>query len=241
MSRRIHLPVLALAAAVAACDRPAPTANEETAPLPSVVSPNARSSTERAAMDRLARRLARALADPAFRATLKTELEQSPFVEHKLQLQSFLRASNRRALKEVARLSGTAESTVEADANQAIPLEIYFPVPAHRATWTGGPGLLVASAREDREAPIAYDVSGRRQVLSPAAPPVTPVLAIVPVETDFSRPAGEVAPMECTTCGGGGGGTTPTQPAGLYMRYSHFVQDFESGRALSALCCRAST
>jgi hypothetical protein len=226
MSPRIRLPVLALAAVLAACDRPAPTANEETAPLPSVVSPSARSAIERAAMDRLARRLALALADPAFRAALKAELEQSPFVEHKLQLQSFLRASNRRALKEVARLSGTAESTVEADANQAIPLEIYFPVPAHRATWTGGPGLLVASAREDHEAPVAYDVSGRRQVLSPDAPPATPVLAVVPVETDFS-PAGQAAPMECTTCGGGGGGGTPTPPAGLYMKYSHFVQDFE--------------
>jgi hypothetical protein len=225
MSRKIRLSVLALAAALAACDRPAPTANEEAAPLPSVVSPNPRSSSERAVMDRLARRLARALADPAFRATLKAELEQSPFVEHKLQLQSFLRASNRRALKEIARLSGTAESTVEADANQAIPLEIYFPVPAHRASWTGGPAVLVASAREDREAPVAYDVSGRRQVLSPAAPPVTPVLAIVPVETDFSRPAGQAAPMECTTCSGGG--TTPAPPAGLYMTYSHLVQDFE--------------
>jgi hypothetical protein len=226
MSPRIRLPVLALAAALAACERPVPTANEETAPLPSVVSPSARSAIERAAMDRLARRLALALADPAFRAALKAELERSPFVEHKLQLQSFLRASNRRALKEVAKLSGTAESAVEADANQAIPLEIYFPVPAHRATWSGGPGLLVASAREDHEAPVAYDVSGRRQVLSPDAPPATPVLAVVPVETDFS-PAGQAAPMECTTCGGGGGGGTPTPPAGLYMKYSHFVQDFE--------------
>jgi hypothetical protein len=179
-------------------------------------------------MDRLARRLALALIDPAFRATLKAELDQSPFVEHKLQLQSFLRASNGRALKEVARLSGTAEATVEADANQAIPLEIYFPVPAHRASWTGGPGLLVASAREDREVPLAYDVSGRRQVLSPDAPPGTPVLAMVPVETDFSRLAGDAAPMECTTCGGGGGGgTTSAPPAGLYMTYAHFVQDFE--------------
>jgi hypothetical protein len=87
---------------------------------------------------------------------------------------------------------------------------------------------LVASAREDREAPLAYDVSGRRQVLSPDAPPVTPVLAMVPVETDFSRLAGDAAPMECTTCGGGGGGgTTSAPPAGLYMTYAHFVQDFE--------------
>ena len=229
MSRRIRLPVLALAAALAACDRPAPTANEETAPLPSVVSPSARSAIERAAMDRLARRLALALADPAFRATLRAELEQSPFVEHKIQLQSFLRASNRRALKEVARLSGTAESTVEADANQATPLEIYFPVPAHRATWTGGPELLVASAREDHEAPVAYDVSGKRQVLSPDAPPSTPVLAVVPVETDFAHPYKIAAATCTTTCGGGGGGGggTPTPPAGLYMTYSHFVQDFE--------------
>jgi hypothetical protein len=228
MSRRIRLPVLALAAALTACDRPAPTANEETAPRPSVVSPDARLAIERAAMDRLARRLALALADPAFRASLKAQLEQSPFVEHKLQLQSFLRASNRRALKEVARLSGTAESTVEADANQAIPLEIYFPVPAHRAAWTGGPGLLVASAREDREAPVAYDVSGRRHDLSPDAPPSTPVLAVVPVETDFAHPY-EIAPATCTiSCGGGGGGGgTPVSPSGLYMTYAHFVQDFE--------------
>jgi hypothetical protein len=128
-------------------------------------------------------------------------------------------------LKEVARLSGTAESTVEADANQAIPLEIYFPVPAHRATWTGGPELLVASARQDHEAPVAYDISGKRQVLRADAPPATPVLAVVPVETDFTQPY-EIAAATCTTCGGGGGGT-PTPPPGLYMTYSHFVQDFE--------------
>jgi len=219
MSRRIRLPVFALAAALAACDRPAPTANEETAPLPSVVSPKARSAIERAAMDRLARRLARALADPAFRQSIKNEMDRSPFREHKLQLQSFLRASNRRALREVARLSGTTEATVEADANAAIPLEVYLPVRAHRAAWAGGPELLVASAREDREAPIAYDVSGRRQVLSPDSPPATPVLALVPVETDFDHPS--AAPFIC--CAGGG----PTPPAGLYMTSSHFVQDFE--------------
>ena len=225
MSRRIRLSTLTLAAALAACERPAPTANEDTPSLPSVVSPDARSSIERAAMDRLARRLARALADPAFRTTLKAQLDQSGFKEHKLQLQSFLRASDRRALKELARLNGAAESTVEAEADEAIPLEIYFPVPAHRAAWSGGPELLVDSAREDREAPVAYDVLGKRQVLSPDAPPATPVLAVVPAETDFAG----VGFAECiTSCGGvGGGGGTPVPPAGLYMTYSHFVQDFE--------------
>jgi hypothetical protein len=229
MSRRISLSVVALLAAVAACDRPAPTANEEGTSPPSVGA-QARSSLEGAAMDRLARRLAKALADPAFRARLKSELDRSPFVEHKVQLQSFLRASNGDALKEVARLNGAAEGIVQAETDEAIPLEMYFPVRAHRDAWSGGPELLVASARQDRDIPIAYDVSGQRRVLSPDAPPARPVLAVVPVETDFS-PAGEIAGMECQeTCGGGGGGggaPPPGPPPGLYMTYSHFVQDFE--------------
>jgi hypothetical protein len=230
MHRIIRIPLLALLAAIAACDRPAPTSNEETPSLPSAVTQSSRSAAERAGMDRLARRLARALADPTFRTSIKAELDGSPFVEHKLQLQSFLHAKNHQFLKEVARLNGTAASNLETEAAQAIPLEIYFPVPAHRAAWKGGPNVLVASAREDREAPVAYDISGTRQVLSADHPPATPVLAVVPVETDFSRTR-QVAPMECLDCTGGGGGggtggTTPT-PTGLFMTYSHFVQDFE--------------
>jgi hypothetical protein len=229
MPRRIRLPVFALAAALAACERPAPTANEETAPLPSVVSPSARSAIERAAMDRLARRLARALADPAFRQSIKNEIDRSPFREHKLQLQSFLNGSDRRALKDLGRLTGEAESVVQAEVDGAIPLEFYLPVPAHRAAWSGGPDVLVASARHDHDAPVAYDVSGRRQVLSSDSPPATPVLALVPVETDFSGTPDDVATMDCLECtgGGGGGGGTSGPPPGLYMTYSHFVQDFE--------------
>ena len=230
MPRRIRLSILALAAVVAGCDHSAPTSSEEAPSAPSAISQAPGRSAERAAMDRLARRLAAALADPTFRSSLKTQLDRSPFVEHKLQLQNFLRASSHKALKEVARLNGTTESNLDAEATEAIPLEIYFPVPAHRAAWTGGPNVLVASAREDREAPVAYDVSGHRQVLSADKPPATPVLAVVPVETDFSA-ASRAAPMECqTTCGtggGGGGGGTPAPPTGLFMTYSHFVQDFE--------------
>jgi hypothetical protein len=225
MSYRIRLSILSLVAVLAACERPAPTATEDT-PQPAMPS-DARSVIERSAMDRMARHLARALADSAFRAELKSDLDRSSFVEHKLQLQSLLHASEHRMMKEVARLNGLAESTIESDAAQSIPLEIYLPVPEHRANWAGGPDLLVASAREDREAPVAYDVDGRRQVLNPDSPPSTPVIAVVPVETDFSV-KGQVAPMECLTCTpGGGGGSGSTAPAGLYLTYSHFVQDFE--------------
>ncbi len=227
MRNKTSLTALALAAAVAACDRPAPTgANEETAAA-SLGAAAAQRATERTAMDRLARRVARALADPDFRAHIKEELDRSPFGEHKLQFQRFLTRADRRALRHVARLSGESEAAVQADADAAIPLEMYFPVPGHRAGWTGGPDILVASAREDREAPIAYDVKGRRQVLSPEAPPSTPVLAIVPVETDFG-PEGAVSfavtppppppppPVP-----------PPLPPTGLFMTYARFAQDFE--------------
>ena len=60
------------------------------------------------------------------------------------------------------------------------------PVPAHRAAWSGGEDILVATAREDGEAPVAFDMRGRRRLLDADARPATPVLAVVPVETDFS-------------------------------------------------------
>jgi hypothetical protein len=127
-------------------------------------------------------------------------------------------------LKELARLTGSAESRVDIEVKEAIPLEVYFPVPAHRAAWNGGPDLLVASARQDREAPVAYDVGGRRQVLQADHPPATPVLAVVPVETDFEQAAGTVSFAE------GPGTPVPpivSPPKGMYMTHSHFVDDFE--------------
>ncbi len=230
MSRRITLGVLVVAATLTACDRtPPPTSANEDA-IPAVESPAGHYSLERAAMDRLARRLAQSLADPVFRSGLKAELDRSPFLEGKLHLQRLLQGSDRRLLKEVARLSTSDEAEVEADTKLSVPLEVYFPVPSHRAGWTGGPDLLVASAREDREAPIAYDVSGRRQTLSADTPPATPVLAVVPVETNFDQPLGPGAEATCTECspgGTGGGGTGLAAPTGMFMTYSHFVQDFE--------------
>lgn len=226
MSSRISFGVLAAAAIVAACE-PTPTAPREVASI-SGASTLTNHASEREAMDRLARRVARAMADPGFRSYVKEQLDRSPFGEHKVQFQGFLRASNGRALKEVARLSAASETEIEDDANNATPLEMYFPVPAHRAAWSGGPDLLVASAWEDHESPVAYDVLGKRLLLRPDYPPATPVLAVEPVETDFAHPLGQGSQATCTTaCGGGGGGGTIPPPGGLYMTYAHFVQDFE--------------
>ncbi len=212
MSTRLRLCLFALVAAVVACERDAPTA-------PSMAGTTVRIS-ERASRERLARRFALALADPAFRAAIKSRLDRSPVREHKIHFQRFLQGENRAALRSIAKISRDAESSVDADAAGSVPLELYLPVAEHRARWTGGPDILVATEREDGETPVAFDIRGRRLLLSPARPPATPVLALVPVETDFNQPTAS-APFVCCA------GAPPTAPAGLYMTASHFTQDFE--------------
>jgi len=97
-------------------------------------------------------------------------------------------------------------------------------VPAHRAAWAGDENVLVATALADREAPVAFDLEGRRSVLSPDAPPATPVIAVVPVETDFRSPPSLTKCLE--DCGGGGGGSFAAT-TGLYMKKAHFDDDYE--------------
>ena len=185
----------------------------------------------------LARMVAKGLKNPAFRAYLKAHLDASPYREHKLQFETFLAANSGRALREVAYENSVTKENIAAEAKAAIALEVYLPVPAHRAAWQGDEHILVATALTDDDPPIAFDPEGRRQVLDPKIPPSTPVLAIVPVETDFSvptqlaRPAREQCLIDCGEGGGSGGGGSPPPPPppppGLYMTKSHFVQDFE--------------
>ena len=168
--------------------------------------------------EKLTREFAKALENPAFRAYVKAQLDASPFREHKLQFQTFLGANGRRALRYF-------EQGAEQDAQGAIPLEIYFPVPAHRAAWTGDENVLVATGITDRDVPIAFDPGGGRHLLDPTTPPETPVIALVPVETDFSAAP---ALQTCVDCGGSGDvQAPPPPPPGLYMTKAHFVQDFE--------------
>jgi hypothetical protein len=217
----------ALAGAVACSDRPPATAPA----TPGVANPAIVAAPGPAAAppERLARALALALADPGFRSDLKARLDASPHREHKLWFQQFLAAEHGRARDAVARHAGRTSADVAREADSTIALEMYLPVPAHRRAWTGGANVLVATAIGDHDVPVAFDTHGRRMLLDPKTPPATPVIALVPVETDFTTsPSGLVACL--VTCDGGGsiGGTTTPPPApGLYMTQSHFVDDFE--------------
>ena len=226
------IPGLAALMLLAACSDPIPpTAVEE--PTPSLA-PTQAPAADRGRLERLARRTARALADPAFRARLKADLDRSPVREHKLHFQRFLTAGARPPLADMARLNAESIEALRADAQGAVALELYLPVPQHRASWGGGADVLVATAIHDGDAPVAFDVRGRRVQLDARTPPPTPVLALVPVESEFdvASTGAAAGPIACpfsggvrAQCGGGGGGT-PLTP-GLWMTYASFSQTFE--------------
>src|SRR5213593_3305366 len=88
-----------LMSALACSDRPPGTAPD--AAEPAILSAAARPEL-------LARSLALALGDPAFRAHVKAELDRSPFREHKLSFQRFLAAERGHALAAMAQRTGVA-------------------------------------------------------------------------------------------------------------------------------------
>ncbi|HWZ28849.1 MAG TPA: hypothetical protein VNX15_09825 [Gemmatimonadales bacterium] len=178
----------------------------------------------------LAQRVALALANPGFRAYVWAQLQHSPIPEHKLQFQRFLAVANWRALHSLAQAGADSEDVVLAEAVQAQPLELYLPVPGHRAAWHADEHILVATAVADHDAPVAFDLQGRRHILNPDHPPETPVLALVPVETNFDAPAMLKCSVEtCDNSGGGGIGGVPAPPSGLFMTRAHIpdVGQFE--------------
>ena len=213
-----------LVGSLACSDRPPSTAPDAPPGEPGTLSAAARPEL-------LARSLALALGDPAFRAQVKAELDRSPFREHKVSFQRFLaagRAGGGGPLAAMAQHSGVATVDLARAADRAIPLEMYLPVPEHRRAWTGDANVLVATAVADHDPPVAFDLQGNRRLLDPERPPATPVIAVVPVETDF---AAAPAAIGCLSCGffPWPPPPPPVPPAvpGLYLTRAHFVDDFE--------------
>lgn len=219
MSRSILVP-LVLALAVAACGEQPPLTMDT--PVASDAATPAR--------ERLAARLAVALADPALRRELAERFVASTAPEGKLQFQALARADNNRL---VARLASTASGSVAElldDLVTARDLELYLPVASQRTAWQGDAAYLVATAADDGDTPVAFDAHGNRTVLSRATPPTVPVIALVPQETDFApRPAFATCYVDCDADGGGGWSPpTSSGAAGLYLVATDFDQDFES-------------
>ncbi len=232
MWRRTSLILLTTLAGAACSDSSVP--NPPTAPAQASRSPGAS-----AARERLAQALAVALADSGTRAMIKHRLDASNAREGKLQFQALVRTDQGTLLASLARAAADSPADLLADLDAARGLELYLPVPAQRAAWSGDAHYLVGTIGGDGEIPVGFDAAGVRHQLDRNTPPATPVLALVPQETDFTRGHPAIVASCVDMCGddgpttGGGttggltAGTAPSAP-GLYLVQSHFEGSYES-------------
>lgn len=145
------------------------------------------SFVERAGGEHIARIIALALADPAVRDDVRSALSSSIVREHKLHFASFLQGSGGRALASAYARGGGTEADFQAAVKNVRDLEFYMPLEGHRRLWDGDSRILVAIGLSEDQDPVAFNTDGERTVLSSASPPSTPVLVLVPVETDFGQ------------------------------------------------------
>lgn len=206
--------IVAVVLAVAGCSGDSPAAPD--GPPPDVATHAPGSSRIAAARERLAAQFARSLARPEVRAAVHAAVRTSRFPEGKVALDQFLAADRGRLAALVRTASGG-----QPDLATAAGLELYFPVPEHQAAWDGSRRILVGTIGGDGEVPMGFDTQGERHQLDPRVPPATPVLAIVPRETDFTAGPSLAAADP-------GDDDDPGETPGLYLTRAHFNDDFES-------------
>jgi hypothetical protein len=242
--------VLALLACLAACTDPVSSSTgPEIAPDVRTEPASASPGSERAALTKIARLVAVSMDNEPARQHLKRDLKAAPFREHKLQLGTYLRSKDGRALLDrMVASSGGTEGDLMATIGAVRPLEFYMPVAKHRESWTGSADVLVVSQLDESEPIVAFNETGREVTLDRNVAPEQPTLSIVPVETRFNEPMaaagsknvrdnggnaiGTLERMVPTgssliacgeSCGGGGGGGTPSVPPGLYLEFSRIM------------------
>ena len=240
VARGMMLTIVAITASCADATRVATPAGNEVTASSLQIGP----SPERQALTDIARGIALSLGSAQARSEMKGAMRAAPFLEHKLELRSYL---NRSRLTALAERSGFTYDQLAEKLQLVRPLEIYMPAAVHRSKWTGGDDVLVVSQLEDSSRMIAFNLKGEEVFVSRDQAPSVPAIAIVPVETRFDKPLnmsewknqddqngqsiGTLAPFNPKTknliaCGdecGGGSGSYGYKPAGFYMLFSRLV------------------
>lgn len=177
---------------------------------------------------RVAQLLALALREPSARGIFHRASSNSPVKEGKLFLAGFLGGEGTPILQAMARAGGLSTADVQALLAQTGPVEIYLPVPEHRAAWTGGDNVIVGYTERDHAQPYGFDLNGRAVELSADEAPATPTIMVTFAESfnaqgvahgsRVAAPAGALQPRFTTLT------TTFT---GVWVDSIKTVEDFE--------------
>jgi hypothetical protein len=218
---------LILSGAVSGCsDSPTALRSPSSSVSPDEI-PQAVTTPERASLTALTRALAIALADPDLRQSLKEDMREAPFREHKLEVRKYIRENRGAKTRDaIARKAGRSGAALLSLLDSIRPLELYVPVRAQRESWDGNePPLVLSQLGEDDEI-VAFDVTGKAVHLSRTVPPSQVVIALIPVETHFENPMDQAKSKNVNDRGGktigtlercspGDGGCSAGGPGGL--------------------------
>jgi hypothetical protein len=229
---------LGSAAALAACsdNRPPTALGPERVATEAASASESVSKQEQSALVELTRAIAIALGDPGLRQQVRAHMSTAGVTnEFKLHLGNYLRGGGDFLLARIAQRRGVSRDALLSLVNTVRPLEFYMPVAQHRGRWSGEDVIVAAQLREN-DPIVAFRPDGGPVELSLDGPPDTPILALVPVETDFSQarllapgaPNLDMAPDPYEGGGGTPNGVPSTWPTGLYMTYSDLFNDGEN-------------
>jgi hypothetical protein len=187
-SYRKYPAILCVAALAAACSDGQPAPTLPAAGLDAAMSASAKSEQE--TLNQIARAVALALQDQGLRQRIKNDMRNSPYEEHKIDFRGYLHGqSGGILLAKMTKETGQSREELLALVGRVRPLEMYFPVKAHREGWTGGAELQVLGHLTASGDPTAaFSLTGASVPVPGKVAPATPTLVIVQRESDFSEP-----------------------------------------------------
>jgi len=145
---------LTLALTLTACDRSTTTDPKVEQPAASAVGTQA------------ARAIALAMADTQVRIEVLIDLRNSPYSEHKVILQDYLRTSGGRKVLAAIERAGIDSDSLDLTLRDAPPIQFYVPINSQRSSWRGSPDILVASLLGQEAPDVGFTPDGSTRPLS---------------------------------------------------------------------------
>src|SRR5205809_555405 len=182
-----------------------------------------------------ARAIALAMAQTPIRAQVLIDLRDSPYSEHKVVLQDYLRTSGGQRLLGAMDRAGIDTASLHRTLQDTPRIQFYVPVAAQRASWRGTPDVLVVPNLTRETSDIAFTPTGATQQLDLAKGPPSDTAALFVLqwaEPMFHRWAGRTAATETIQDAGEpqiGGGTVERDASGRILRIIDDTRDVAHG------------
>ena len=143
--------------------------------------------------------IAAAMAETQIRTRVLIDMRNSPYSEHKLVLQDYLRSGGGRELLAAMGRAGIDADGLAATLDRTPPIQFYVPIASQRASWRGTPDVLVVPNLTRAVADTGFMPGGAAERIRPSQSlpsGVSAIFVLQGLEPTFRRWAGATAATE---------------------------------------------